>query len=163
MGYCPEKMYDRPMLIAIEGIVSDITDRKQDEMRKKQLVDEIKHFAYIVSHDLRAPLINVQGFANELKHSMGEIGALTENISPSLSEGDRRKMESLLSEDTGEPITFIESSVGRMNGLIEAILKLSRFERTELEMEPVDMNEPVSEVLTTMAHEIDEHDVSVSL
>ncbi len=47
-------------------VARDITQRKLDEEKLANLVKEIKNFAYIVSHDFRAPLINIRGFAGEL-------------------------------------------------------------------------------------------------
>ena len=41
----------------------------------KESNEELKHFAYIVSHDLRAPLVNIKGFAAELRRSLEEIGS----------------------------------------------------------------------------------------
>jgi PAS domain S-box-containing protein len=64
-------------IAGIVGIDRDITARKHAEDEVKRYLaevevanEEVKTFAYIVSHDLRAPLVNLKGFSAELKDSM---------------------------------------------------------------------------------------------
>lgn len=42
----------------------------------KDVNEEVKQFAYIISHDMRAPLVNVRGFSAELSRSVQEAAAL---------------------------------------------------------------------------------------
>ncbi|MEQ8181774.1 MAG: PAS domain S-box protein, partial [Smithellaceae bacterium] len=46
--------------------------------------EELKNFAFIVSHDLRAPLINLKGFSRELRASLETIQSSVEELLPSL-------------------------------------------------------------------------------
>ncbi|MBV9962635.1 MAG: PAS domain-containing sensor histidine kinase [Parafilimonas sp.] len=66
---------DNGMPIALYGIIKDITEQKQAEAEREQILrDIIRHnkdleqFAYIVSHNLRLPVANIIGFAEILKN-----------------------------------------------------------------------------------------------
>ena len=84
--------------------------------------EDIQRFAYIVSHDLRAPLVNIMGFTSEL-----EIGtkALKEFFGEEKEEASPRPGRRPL-DHLPEAVSFIRSSTGKMDRLINAILKLSR-------------------------------------
>ncbi len=122
--------------------LQDITDRKRAE-EKLQLIaadlteskDEIRSFAYIVSHDLRAPLVNLKGFSSELRHALQGLAPLFDRGVSQLGESERREMEELFRNEVPEALEFIESSANRMDRLINGILKLSRLGRRELKPE----------------------------
>ena len=118
------------------GLEGAVRDRTSDLQRAN---DEIQRFAYIVSHDLRSPLVNVMGFTSELEASMKPIGALleaAENAAPSLVPTGARLA---VRDDVPEAIGFIRSSTQKMDRLINAILQLSRQGRRTLTPEPLDM------------------------
>lgn len=57
------------------AFIRDITDRKADELHREKMTSDIvqrnkdlEQFAYIVSHNLRAPVANIIGFAQELNN-----------------------------------------------------------------------------------------------
>ncbi len=145
------------------GVIADITERKRYEDRQKELLEEIKQFAYIVSHDLRAPLVNIKGFCGELRTALDSIRPLLQKARDSLSTDERRKAEFNLDEDIPESLGFIESSVSRMDRLIDSVLRLSRLGRSELNFETLDMNSVVRDVVEGLSHEIRRKGISVSV
>jgi signal transduction histidine kinase len=120
--------------------------------------EEIQRFAYIVSHDLRSPLVNIMGFTSEL-----EIGAeaLKRYIGGDDQQADRAKVAAL--EDIPEAIRFIRASTGRMDALINAILKLSREGRRELNPEPIDLVKLFAATAASLQHQLDEADATLTV
>ena len=118
---------------------------------------EIQRFAYIVSHDLRAPLVNIMGFTSELEQAAAVLSrhAMTDDAPADLREAAR--------EDIPEALRFIKSSTGKMDRLINAILKLSREGQRLLAPEPLDMNALLGGLVETMRHQAESRDAQVSL
>jgi PAS domain S-box-containing protein len=150
--------------------IEDITNRKLWENQLKSFAAELeesnaelKSFAYIISHDLRAPLVNIKGFAAELNGSLHDLALLFRTLSPLLGEGDRDRLATLFDQDIPEALDFINGSVVRMDGLINAILKLSRIGHRELKAEPVPLREMVDAILKSMFHQIEERHSQVSI
>jgi light-regulated signal transduction histidine kinase (bacteriophytochrome) len=79
---------------------------------------ELEAFSYTVSHDLRAPLRHVSGFAEALRQEAG----------PNLDEKASRYL------------TMVQDAAREMGELIDHLLAFSRLGRAELRMELVDMN-----------------------
>jgi len=129
----------------------------------EQANEEIKHFAYIVSHDLRAPLVNLKGFSAELRYALDEIQQVLGDARPHLDEGQQQRLRYALDEDVPEALGFIESSVSRMDAFINAVLRLSRLGRRELHPEPVDVEALAHEALESLAHQIEAHEVEVTV
>ena len=124
---------------------------------------ETRQFAYVISHDMRAPLVNLKGFAAELRYATERLGPVANTVKPHLDEEQRQNVIVALEEDVPEALDFIESSVTRLDDLINALLKLSRLGHRELELEPIDMNALVQATLQTIAHPIAEHQVKVTV
>jgi signal transduction histidine kinase len=117
--------------------------------------EEIQRFAYIVSHDLRAPLVNVMGFTQELETAIGtvrEAMARAETEAPGLVTQDLRNA---VQEDIPEAIGFIRSSTSRMDRLIGAILALSREGRRRLTAEPVPVGTLLETLTASLQHQVD--------
>jgi len=134
---------DNGELVAIEGIARDITLRKryEEEILKlnaqleqrveertaqlKEVNKELESFAYTVSHDLRAPLTGIAGFANILKQELA--GKTDKNI------------ESY--------IDAIIDSVKKMERLIADLLSFSQMARSQLHYTQVDFNKMVQAII----------------
>ncbi len=155
---------------AVTLVSTDITERKRaEEQRRRYAVEleranqELKDFTYIVSHDLRAPLINLRGFAGELRRALGVVRDVMKIASPYLGEEQRQALTTALQEYVPEALEFIDASATRMDQLIRALLKLSRVGRRDLNLTPIDMDALVEDSLQTLAHQIEEGQVQVTV
>ena len=105
---------------------------------------EIQRFAYVVSHDLRAPLVNIMGFTSELQR-------LRSALFPE-GRGDGAPEAEALREDFDEAIGFIKSSIDKMDRLIKAILLLARQGTRAFAPEPVDTEALMRSIADGVAH-----------
>jgi signal transduction histidine kinase len=119
--------------------------------------NEIQRFAYIVSHDLRSPLVNIMGFTSELetlrKEIFEEVARLTAEVAALTGQAEAvsGKVEQL-GTDFDEAIRFIKTSIGNMDRLINAVLKLSREGRRQFNPQTVDMQALLEQISQTVSH-----------
>ena len=117
----------------------DVTERKQAEEEIKKSNEqleasnkELEAFSYSVSHDLRAPLRHIDGFADVLqKHA-----------------------RATLDEKGCRYLSSISESAKQMGTLIDDLLAFSQVGRAELRMTTVDLNQIVKGVLGNLTHDI---------
>jgi PAS domain S-box-containing protein len=122
---------------------------------------ELQDFAYVVSHDLRAPLVNIQGFGQELSLACERLRSILTKMQ--LPEDCRRELANLIAEDIPESLEFIMTSSAKMDLLIAGVLKLSRVGRATLNISQLDMNAMLSDIVTSMQFAVDEAGASVEL
>ncbi|PZO05290.1 MAG: histidine kinase [Alphaproteobacteria bacterium] len=137
------------------GLEQTVRDRTAALTRANE---EVQRFAYIVSHDLRSPLVNVMGFTSELE-AAGEVIdrqiSRLETDAPDLIETDA---VTAVREELPEAISFIRASTAKMDGLINAILKLSREGRRKFVPETLDMTALVQSIADSVRHQVDASD-----
>lgn len=116
--------------------------RRQAQSRASQLEAtnlELEQFAYIVSHDLQAPLRSIGNFAQLIE----------------------RKSADRLDTRGREFLTLIREGVGEMQRLIEALLRMSRLTRQTLQIELVDSQRLVQRVCETLSADIAQQQAEV--
>jgi signal transduction histidine kinase len=148
-------------------------DERTTDLREAN--NEIQRFAYIVSHDLRSPLVNIMGFTSELEelrtdifkriatlHSAAASTPLMPdadgNIESALDTGDKQLLEGF-----SEALAFIKSSIAKMDRLISAILNLTREGRRDFEPVTIDMKELIDAIVTTVAHQASEAEAEIHI
>lgn len=124
---------------------------------------EMKALLYMVSHDLRAPLINLQGFAGELRAALDDIRPALGAVEPHLDPETRNHLRRTLDEDALDSLSFIETSVLRLNDFTHALLRLSRAGHQELSLEDLDLQRLVHQLLDTMAYQIEQCEAEVEV
>ena len=136
------------------GLEERVKERTADLERAN---DEIQRFAYIVSHDLRAPLVNIVGFTSEMETGVQalqrfvETAAVPEEQAPLATEA-----RTAANDDLPEAVGFIRASTTKMDRLINAILRLSREGRRELRPEPVDLKALLTAAASSVQHQLDQ-------
>ena len=148
-------------------------DERTADLREAN--NEIQRFAYIVSHDLRSPLVNIMGFTSELEELRTDIFRRIATLSresasaaplPAIAGEAEPVLEgpdSQLSQDFSEALGFIKSSIAKMDRLISAILSLTREGRREFEPVRIDTRELIEAIVTTLAHQAAEAEARIRI
>jgi len=121
-GHVESDLLARSLRYAIE--------RKRIEDRLSAKTREQETFIYTVSHDLKAPLVSVQGMA----------GILIEDYSVALGADGRRYLERIV------------ANADKMQALLADLLELSRLGRVDDEYGPVDLNAVIQDVTERLHH-----------
>ncbi|MCB4771903.1 CHASE3 domain-containing protein [Ancylobacter sp. Lp-2] len=125
--------------------------------------EEIQRFAYIVTHDLRAPLVNIMGFTAELEQGVATLQDFVARSGASETGADGDAARLAAQEDLPEALGFIRSSTRKMDGLINAILKLSREGRRVLKPERIDLQALLQNAVAAVAHQVSDAEGEVAL
>lgn len=149
-------------------------EKRTSDLREAN--DEIQRFAYIVSHDLRSPLVNIMGFTSELEELRVDIFRRLSELSrpdglpppamedsagvaePALDGADKQ-----LSQDFTEALGFIKSSIAKMDRLISAILSLTREGRREFHPSALAMRDVIEGIASTVAHQAAEANAQIRI
>ncbi|HTH62866.1 MAG TPA: ATP-binding protein [Paraburkholderia sp.] len=119
----------------------------------RQQTQDNEMFVHSVSHDLRSPLVTLQGFSKELTHACDDLRALVARSS--LAPDARERVERLINEDIAEALRYLQSAVLRASHIIDALLRLARVGRVEYRHQRVDVQEIVQRVIDAMHSTID--------
>jgi PAS domain S-box-containing protein len=143
----------RGAIVEWVGVHTDITEQRDAEADLRESNEEIQRYAYIVSHDLRSPLVNVMGFTSELEATRTDVrDALADHPQAARIDGD-----------FGEALGFIQAAVNRMENLIAAILKLSREGRRQFMPERLDMTALLTRVADAQRHQTEAAGAAVTI
>ena len=118
-----ERMHAETELKMLNETLEQRVARRSAEANRR--AQELEQFAYVASHDLKAPLRGIANLAAWLQEDLA--GKLT--------------------EATREQLDLLRDRVKRMNALIEGLLDYSRIGRTEQSMENVDVAELLAEIV----------------
>ena len=141
----------------LEGAVRE---RTSDLTRANQ---EIQRFAYIVSHDLRSPLVNVMGFTAELERADKVVESFVGKVEQAQPDLVSDEVRLAAREDLPEAIGFIRSSTQKMDRLINAILTLSRQGRRTLNPEPLAMDKIMSDIADSLSKLAEERVATITI
>ncbi len=139
---------DDGRLLFIEGFISDISAQKKADIIIREQVDKLKkanaeldRFAQSVSHDLRSPLVTIEGF----------LGLVREDVRDGNLQGVEKKLNR------------IYNIIEKMHQLLEDLLKLARMGQVASPMARFPMNEAVDEVVEQLQGIIDKSQCSIQI
>lgn len=129
----------------LRAVNRELAQRTQELSRKNE---EVEAFVYIVSHDLRGPLVNLQGFSRELQRSCQTLAERLQGAT--LAPNVEREVKEILESEVPGSLRFISASTSKFERLINALLALSRTGRREFRVELLDMNELLAATLDSL-------------
>lgn len=121
------------------GTHLDITERKTAALALEQKNAEMEEFVYIVSHDLKSPLLTIKSFLAELREDL------------------RAGNQELINED----MTYLESATAKMNQLLEALLEYSRVGSSEQPAATLSLDHLIDSCLDTLAGSLRKNQVDI--
>ncbi|MFA5047070.1 MAG: PAS domain-containing sensor histidine kinase, partial [Paludibacter sp.] len=142
-------------------ITNDITEIQyiQEEIKLKN--KELENYIYAASHDLRSPLVNIQGFSQRLKKQTEEIKmALAANGQGEIKQDN---LEELTTDAIPKTLNFILSNVTKMDALINGLLQISRTGRVTMAIKKVKMNNLFKTINQHYSFEITEIDATINI
>lgn len=128
------------------GTIASVFREVAGQVRQKDL--EIQNFVYSVSHDLRSPLVNLEGFTRELENGLNDIrGHLAKaNVDPSVAAS---AVDTSIRMDIDPAMHFIRTAVRRLASIVDGLLRLSRLGQLVLKIEEVRFRDVLMEIITS--------------
>ena len=133
---------------------SELATALAEKTAKLEMLNrEMEDLLYAASHDLRAPLINVQGFSRELRLGLDQ-----------LRNGNGRSPEVLaVLTDVDESLRFILTGVARLDGLIMSLLNVSRIATHTNPTEQVDLNALLQKLVQSLRYQLSDKDITLDV
>lgn len=157
---------DKGELQFFDGVVEDITDQVRMAEEKEHLLkrlaeknEELESILYVSSHDLRTPLITIQGFCNELGNCCNELFTGIDTIA--IPEKSKKKLAPLVSDEIPRCLSKIESAVRKITSLVDGLLRLSLLSTMDVTHERIDMDHLMRSIVTAKRSLI--HDETISI
>jgi PAS domain S-box-containing protein len=146
------------LFAAIGNQIGQFIERKRAELKLAEVArtlaeknKELETVVYVASHDLRSPLVNIQGFSKELSRACDSVRA---RIGRGGDAAHDPEVQQLLSSEIPEAIDFIMAGVKRIDTLLSGFLRFSRLGRAALKIEPIGMNALIAGIVQSMDFQI---------
>jgi len=151
-----------------EELETETKRRKGMEQDKEYLLRkleeknrELQSIVYVASHDLKSPLVTINGFSEEVGHICTEIKDVVEN--GGVDESVREKLTPLLNNEIPEDLRFISAGTTKMQTLINGLLQVSRVGTIEVEIEPLNLNEILHSIENVTQYKIKSKGVDLTI
>lgn len=153
----------------ILAIVRDITTIKEAE---KQLVEknkDLEELTYATSHDLRTPLINIEGFTQELMISIKDISdtlhhhKLSKDEIITITRDSYQSLLDTVENDIYDSINYIKSSTNKMDLLIKGLLSYSRLNHKQITITEIDMTKAINSVKLDFDFELNKKGITLEV
>jgi signal transduction histidine kinase len=153
-------------LQASQQRVAEYTQRLECSTQElSALNQEMEDLLRVVSHDLRAPLINIQGFSKRIEPAMHNALALLEQSAQAIPPGPLHEQLCAAQETSGRRFTesqrFIGKGIEKMDALLSSLLAVSRVGRKADPIRPHDLDGILDDVLAAFDHQLKEAAIQV--
>ncbi len=126
---------------SVMNVTIDVTDTLTYQQQIEEQNQDLSDFAYMVSHDLKAPIFTIKGMANALLEDYG----------------------STLEQDGTELINFIVDGTNRLEQLVASVIEYSSVATKEGDMANVDLGKVLADVIADLRESIKQKNAEIRL
>ncbi len=147
-----------------DNFVTVFQDVTNDYKLKKKLLErnaEIQNYLYMASHDLKSPLVNIQGFGQRLESEIKDVKVILDDIQFNLDK--KQNIDKIVKEDIPKTLNFIFSNVTKMDNLLNGLLQLSRTGQVKMNIKKVNVNQLLNKIITSLDFIINKYDVNIKI
>lgn len=108
---------------------------------------ELESIIGIVSHDLRAPIVNIQGFSSEMAMDCKTLQTLFSQYNDKSAHDN---ISRILQYSLPESVQYIQTSAKAMNNLVVTLTEVARAGLAPVKPEKLDMNELVADIIENL-------------
>ncbi|MCK5640070.1 MAG: HAMP domain-containing protein, partial [Gammaproteobacteria bacterium] len=139
-----------------------MANEKEREKLLKSLTaknKELQSVVYVASHDLRSPLVNIEGFGGELTETCLQLKQLIDDSS--IDHDLKQKLLKLFENNIPESLRFIRAGTAKMSSLLDGLLQVSRVGSAKVKIKPLDMARMINDIRRSMEFQISEADIEL--
>ncbi|MDH4193703.1 MAG: HAMP domain-containing histidine kinase [Nitrospirota bacterium] len=118
---------------------------------------DMETLMHVISHDLRAPIVTIQGFCQELTMACNRLNELFEE--EVLSDRVRAHLNPLVTQDIPEAVRFIRAGAENVSSVTSGILRFIRLGQMAIQWEGLDVNRLVMGIVTSMEFQLKKNGV----
>ncbi len=123
---------------------------------------ELQSIVYVASHDLKSPIVNINGFGNLLWQSCEQ--ALNIIQSKDVSSDEKiEKIEPIFTDNIYESLEFISAGTRKSQSLLDGLLKVSRIGNIHIDIHPLNMNRLISDIKDTVEYQLSEKNIEMTV
>jgi PAS domain S-box-containing protein len=122
---------------------------------------ELQSFVYITTHDFRSPLVNIQGFGNELSDACNRIRSEVEVLD--ISEESKKGLFRTIDVEIKEAIEFIIGSTNKMDNLLNGLYTVAQVGKVLPQLKKIDMNKMLHSIVEGMEYQIREKGILIQI
>lgn len=163
-----QKKIHQNLQIALDKATQEIKNRIKTETiaesSKIEIISKNKELEQILSttiHDLRTPMLNIQGFTEEVGKAIKDIKSIIKHND--VSNSIKMKLSPILEKNIPEAINYILISTNKMDALILGLIQVSRLGQIKLDITPLDINNIFSNAEKNMKYKLNQVDAILEI
>ncbi len=116
------------------------------------LPEDMETLMHVISHDLRAPIVTIQGFCQELTMACDRLKTLFEE--EAMSDSIREHVNPLVMQDIPEAVRFIRAGADSVNTVTSGILRFIRLGQIDIQWERLDVNRLMMGIVSSLEFQL---------
>lgn len=143
-------------------------ERKGAEAEREKLMEvlaeknrELEEIIRVATHDLRTPMVNIEGFGRILTQSCEQIRTLIGE--QKITDKLKKQLDEVIEVDIPESVGIINSGVSEMNSLLDGLLRLAKVGYSATEIVQLDMNTKIENIIDAMRFQVEQSGAEIKV